>query len=621
MPRVDAGPIDAAGRDSGGGGGGTLRVDPDNAAVTVSGGVAQELDYHAYLRRADGSEEDVTGEATFLLSSSVVGSFAGAHFTSATDRGGTVRVIAMARGATGNTPLTVRLEAIVVVPGTPDDAPSSFGGTEDASRAPTFVYPSDGILVPPNLNELEFHFMPAGSTIFELSFLGSAIDLRIYFTCETVGAGCAYTPDETLWRTLADGERGGAPVPYRLRAVATSGGPVGVSAMQTLQFAEQDIMGGLYYWNAGAGSVLRYDFGLRGSSAEQYLDRARAGAMTCVGCHVLSRNGSRIAVGLDIPSPSVFKVYDVGTRTQLFSQGSLFGGGGANFFSFNPDATQMLASNGANIEWRDATTGAALGGGPIASQGAMPDWAPDGSRMVYARPMTPVPCFGGFCGAPGVGSASLETMTFDGAAWADGPQLVPFDGQNNYYPAISPNGEWVMFNRSPSNHDSYNSPDAQVWVVSAAGGAPPVRMARGSIGETDSWPKWDPSIYTNGGRPLMWIAFASSRPYGLRITAPPCTSSAMCGDGSSTAPTCVGEPGSMHCTTRSQIWMTAFDPELAARGEDPSWPAFRVPFQEIASGNHIAQWVTRVDRQPCTADTMCLGGEFCSAGFCVPNLI
>jgi len=40
--------------------------------------------------------------------------------------------------------------------------------------------------------------------------------------------------------------------------------------------------------------------------------------------------------------------------------------------------------------------------------------------------------------------------------------------------------------------------------------------------------------------------------------------------------------------------MTPFFPNRAARGADPSAPVFRLPFQNLDSSNHIAQWTERV---------------------------
>jgi len=570
---------------------GELRIEPATAEVSVVDGIPANLDYRAFLMDEDGREIEVTDETTFTLSHGDFGSFAGAHFTSATDRGGHTKVIGMARGKAGQADLTIRLERVILGPGATEGDPDLFDGADDPSRAPELVYPPDGIIVPANLNQLEVHYMPSSNSVFELQLQGSALDVKVYFTCETLGAGCTYSPSEEVWTLLAEGERG-HDVTYQLRGVdRSSPGSVGASAEQTLTFAEEDITGGLYYWNAGAGSVMRYDFGRRDQVAETYLSAPEAGASTCVGCHVLSRDGTRISVGLDIPSPSPYKVYDTGSRDLLYQQGGMFGGG-ANFFAFSPDNEQIMTSNGVDIVLRNAADGTALIE-PLVERGAMPDWSPDGMRMVYAKPGAEVPCFGGLCGAPGVDSASLETMVFDGSTWMPGVTLVPGgSGENNYYPTWSPNGEWVLFNRSPSGQNSTDAPDAELWVVHRDGGTP-FRLDRATSAHGDSWPKWDPTTYMHRGRQLMWMTFSSRRPYGLRLEA----------------------------GARAQLWMTAFDPGAAAAGEPSDYPAFWFPYQDIESGNHIAQWVTSVDRQPCSEDTECAGGEFCEAGWCVPDLI
>jgi len=570
---------------------GALRLDPATAEVSVSRGIPAVLTYRAFLVGEGGSEQEVTDEASFSLTTPELGSFAGSTFTSSTERSGRTRVIAMARGATGMADLTVLLEHVVIGPGAGEDAPGKFGGADDPSRAPEIVYPNDGVIVPPNLNELELHFLPAGNTLFELHFQGSALDLRVYLGCTPLGAGCVYTPDEAVWTLLAEAERGSMPVTYRLSGVdGAAPAGVGRSADRTIEFAEEDIVGGLYYWNAGAGAIRRYDFGRRGQVAENYMDAARAGAMTCVGCHAVARDGSRIAIGMDIPAPSPYKVYAVGDRSEYYAQGTTFGGG-SNFFSFSPDASQIMTSNGASIVLRSADDGSVITD-PLVAQGAMPDWSPDGMRMVYSRPSMAAPCFGGFCGAPGVDSASLESMVFDGSSWSAGPQLVAFGGQNNYYPTYSPDGGWVLFNRSPANNNSFDAPDAELWVVSAEGGAP-MRLERATSTNGDSWPKWDPTLYVHQGRALMWMTFSSRRAYGLRLAA---------GD-------------------RAQLWMTAFDPSGAEAGTGGDRPGFWLPFQEIESGNHIGQWVTSVDRQPCSGPDTCPGGEFCEDGVCVADLI
>lgn len=554
-----------------------LVLTPANFVLELPGGAPQDLPYKATYGAAD-----VSATTVFSVDDPSLGSFAGATFKPA-GGAGKLKVHGDAGGITGDTTLTIKNSSVVIAPGAPADAPGKFGGAVDGSKAPALVYPADGTLVPPNMNVLEIQFLPGpGNTLFELYFSTASVSVKVYLTCSAVGAGCAYTPDASVWKLVAEAGRGGDPVEYTLRGVDGSNpGTVGVSATQKISFGKEDMLGGLYYWNAAAGATMRYEFGKSGQTAELYMNAPQAGAGFCVGCHVLSRDGKRIALGLDIPGPSSYKVYDVATKTMLFGEAGLFSGTGANFFSFSPDNSQILASDGNTIALRNATSGDVVTA-PLVANGAMPDWSPDGKRIVYAKG-TALPMG---VSQPGVDSASLETLAFDGTAWKPGPQLVPFGGQNNYYPSFSPDGGWVIFNQASGN--SYDAPTARVWTVSAAGGAP-VQLKAASTGG-DSWPKWAPLAQSYKQGQLMWLTFSSRRAYGLRLAA--------------------GQT--------AQIWMTAFDPAAAALGKDPSYPGFWLPFQDLASGNHIAQWVLNIERKPCGTNTDCDAGETCANGTCEP---
>jgi hypothetical protein len=65
--------------------------------------------------------------------------------------------------------------------------------------------------------------------------------------------------------------------------------------------------------------------------------------------------------------------------------------------------------------------------------------------------------------------------------------------------------------------------------------------------------------------------------------------------------------------------MAAFDPAKAGSSQDPSFPAFWLPFQDITGGNHIAQWSTKVPRKTCTSTSQCDAGETCLNGTCTPS--
>ncbi|MCZ7680759.1 MAG: hypothetical protein M5U28_19105 [Sandaracinaceae bacterium] len=447
--------------------------------------------------------------------------------------------------------------------------------------------------VPPNMREIELHYRTGGSNLFELTFRAPALDLRVYFGCpESVGGGCIYTFDEDVWETIATAARGAGPVPYTLRG--TDGTRVGTADEQHITFTEEDITGGLYYWNAGAGRIMRYEWGRRGASAEVFLDRGRTGAVMCVGCHSVSRDGTRIAVGLDLPVTTL-QVYDVATRSRVFSLGSSsFFPEQPSFFAFAPDSRQMVSGAGRQIDIRDAMTGAVTMAN-VAANGTMPDWSPDGEHIVYVETATPPPF-----DTASVSSGSIHTLEWDGSAWRPGRVLVRRESENNFYPAYSPDGGWVVFNRSPSNTNSMGDDpdnmvarvsDAQLWVVIADGSGVPIRLDRAD-GFADSWPKWDPTPLP-GSRPLPLLG-------ELR------------------------EPPRLRPALRGGRSLAALDGRLLRRrravGMDPATPAIRIPFQELGSSNHLPQWVTSIERMTCTNDAQC-GGELCIDGRCYPELI
>ncbi len=504
-------------------------------------------------------------------------------------------------GGTPDLAPIVQMNQVVIATGAPANAPSLFGGPNDLASAPSLVYPPDGVLMPPNLNELEVQFTAAaGTTLFEIGFISPALALKIYTPCVPVGSGCGFEPDAMTWKALSDAGRGG-PMQVTLRATSMSGGPVGSAAPRTISFTDEDLLGGLYYWAAASGAVNRYDFGLRGQKAESFYTPAQSGA-TCVGCHVLSRDGSRIAVGLNIPGPATLRLLDVATRTTLYeSAGGPGASGGSNFEALSPDGAEVLANLGNDLGLYNAQTGAALGASPAIANATMPDWSADGARVVFARSGTSTPCFGGICPVnPGVDTASLFLSQVSGTSFGAPTQLVSGGASNNnYYPSFSPDGAFVAFNRSTQN--SYDAPDAKVMVVPVSGGAP-VDLGAVNAQAGNSWPKFAPFVQHYQGKTIFWLTFSSRRDYGLRL---------------------VNSAQSDPKNQIAQLWMVAVSPDRLSQAGDAGYPPFWLPFQDLSTGNHIAQWTQTVARQPCTPgpDEMCGVNEVCMNGVCVPQTI
>ncbi len=145
------------------------------------------------------------------------------------------------------------------------------------------------------------------------------------------------------------------------------------------------------------------------------------------------------------------------------------------------------------------------------------------------------------------------------------------------FPSWSPDGLWIMFNRGDNLVDgAYDNRNASLWVVKSDGGTP-IQLAAANFaagGLTNSWGRWAPFAQTVGAArdPIFWITVSSKRDFGVRRM------NSIEVDEKNKTP---------------QIWMAPFFTAQATAGQDPSAAAFRLPFQNLTSNNHIAQWTER----------------------------
>ena len=280
-----------------------------------------------------------------------------------------------------------------------------------------------------------------------------------------------------------------------MRATPWAAGRV---SARSISFTDEDLHGGLYYWAAADGKIVRYDFGKRGQTAESFYTAGQAGSL-CVGCHALARNGERIAVGLNAPIPTAgLRVLDIATKTSLYD-------GASNFAAFSPDASRALVNAGGDLALLNVSSGQVAAGPPAITDGNLPDWSADGTKVVFARSgACPVPFL---CASqPGVSGANLFTVPVTGDSFGPPVPLVT-GGGNNFYPAFSPDGSLIAFNRSASNANSFDAKDARVWVVGAGGGTPVALTNASSTGATvgDSWPKVAPYSHHFKGETIFDI--------------------------------------------------------------------------------------------------------------------
>jgi hypothetical protein len=532
-----------------------LTLVPSDVTLQVRDGVAVEQAFAATLTTGAGEVLDVSDRVRFTLQDSGFGRFDGPTLRVAGAAAGTTTIRASVDGALATASLRVEVASRRVDDGAPADAPSLFGGSEDPATAPVIVYPAEGVLVPRNLGDLEVHWSDgAGHDLYEVALTGDGVDLRVYTAGGATG-WASFAPAE--WALAA---RGGGRVELAVRAVRRADpAVVGASARRAVDLTSDDLAGGLYYWaSATTGGapvgIYRHDAGAPGQPAEPFFTTAEAPDRRCVACHALSRDGSRMAVTYDGGNRSA-AIVDVATQTPLNGAEREYW----NFASFWPDASKLVTSRDGVLTIRDGATAAAITTVATGGQARQPDVHPDGTALVYVRSSGMQDW--------AVAGGDLVTQTYDPGTGELGA-AVPLvtDGGNNYYPSWSPDGEWILFNRSTES--SYDARSAELWVVKADGGLPPIKLDAANVGAglTNSWARWAPFVGRKDGEPLYWLTFSSKRDFGVRLVG----------------------------TRRPQLWMAPFFPDRAAQRTDPTRPAFRLPFQELSSNNHIAQWTERV---------------------------
>src|SRR5260221_2314592 len=279
----------------------------------------------------------------------------------------------------GDTGLTVFVKNIRVDATAPANAPDLFGtAVETAGHAPTIAYPADGILVPPNLGQFDVHWQSgAGNNLFEISMANEFVDLRIYYGASGA-AYTAYTPTE--WTTLASADE---TLTLTVAGLNTASRTVkGTSTAEHINVTNEIVQGGLYYWTTTPPQgIFRYDMGTPGTPPSSFFlpNMAPGNPTNCVGCHTLSKDGTKIAMTID-GGDGRGAMFDVGTRAVLIQFAT--NAKNWNFATFNVDSTKLVTVSHGQMVLRDAA-GTQIGAALPNSSGVAthPELSPDGSQL------------------------------------------------------------------------------------------------------------------------------------------------------------------------------------------------------------------------------------------------
>jgi len=473
----------------------------------------------------------------------------------------------------------VEASAAGTLPAAFDTGTEVAPGDEPAAE-PVLIYPSDETLLPVNLRRVRFAWRPGASTLFALDFVGPSTSVRIV-TAET-----SFSASEEEWEWIAAPNRG-ATLTVVLRGLDPAApGTVRRSAPRSLQLSEAPLDGTVYYWSTGSQGLMRVR--PTATEPERFLTAPGSdSAATCTGCHTVSRDGTRVAVGYDKNQLAEFAL---GDRSVIVPLGTL----GADVMTpppppadggtppppdmmtpkgdmppplvwstFSPDSKLLLAAGGGKLKLLDADTGAPVGPEqgavtlPAGASATHPDWSPLGSSIAVT--------LANKGGDKQTEEGSIAVIPYTDGAFGEPQVLVPSAGDkdNNFFPSFSPDARFIAYVNATGG--SQEATGARLRLVEVATGAVhELTRLNERVGPDDSlvdlgntMPTFLGPVASDG---TYWLSFSSLRAYSDQRAAHP---------------------------KQDQLWIAGIDPSR----DDVSLAAFWAPFQSIAQGNHRAFWV------------------------------
>ena len=330
--------------------------------------------------------------------------------------------------------------------------------------------------------------------------------------------------------------RGGVLSGTTLTGVALgSSGPVGI--------APADAPGTIVYWSidpsSNATALKGFAIGDETVATALVPSNVQQESTTCVGCHTSTPGGdyasftvpnnnwsnalAAVAQGSTGQAPPWLGSAAVAVLEQTYRGIHTYSP--AHFVAGDRVMVTHAAQseNAGDLLWIDLeSTNAATASGTLARTGdangaGAPTWTHDGNTIAYVSTNALVD------GRLDQGPADIYTIPYAARA---GGTATPLPGASDpnyeeYYPVYAADDKLLAFDRvSGGTQNMYNNANAEVFVIPAKGGTatrlvandPPACTGKTSPGQTNSWPKWAPSVSTsNDGRTFYWLVFSSKR--------------------------------------------------------------------------------------------------------------
>lgn len=268
------------------------------------------------------------------------------------------------------------------------------------------------------------------------------------------------------------------------------------------------------------------------------------------------------------------------------------------WIDFNSTAS-MMANSGVQVPVTGTAYGVLARTGDKGAAG-FPNWSADGNTVVYVSAACPQPGTANNSNVVGVGCGTQDGRLATGPAdiyqipYANkaGGAATKVPGASDskldeYYPALSPDGQYLAFTAIPSPGVMYANKQAELYIVpfgnapGAGAGAmainlnankPPACTGMTSPGINNHWPRWSPVVASAGQTTYYWIIFSSNR-YG---TAPVASANGSLVQVSQLYITAVVVSGEFHTvTTYPAIYLYNQDPTRL--NTTPAWQDFNIP--------------------------------------------
>jgi len=218
----------------------------------------------------------------------------------------------------------------------------------------------------------------------------------------------------------------------------------------------------------------------------------------CIACHTISLEGDRIAAIADGSNGPVYAMLLDGTPFNLPPIT-------ASYVALSPDGRSLAyAFEGKDIYILDLSSGATVplnGASEPDITETMPAWSPDSQTIAFVRTH----------GEPNGYALTTPCDILTIPAAGGTPTLLPGAGGSgfSYYPAYSPDGNWLAFTGHTTGTSTRSDPQAEIFLVPSQGGearrlaANDLPGGQPLVGASNSWPTWSPD-----GR---YLAFNSKR--------------------------------------------------------------------------------------------------------------